>query len=65
LKESREKQGTLMTSREVAISLDLSPDMVNEFARRKLLRGFKEGRQWRFRKRDVHTFKRHLPALTG
>ncbi|MCA9774844.1 MAG: helix-turn-helix domain-containing protein [Myxococcales bacterium] len=57
----------IWTSRDVAITLDLSPDTVNDLARRNVLPGFKKGRQWRFRKRDVLVFKKEhdmfLPAL--
>jgi excisionase family DNA binding protein len=53
-----DKDDILLNSREVAFLLDLSPDTVNEFARRNILPAFKQGRQWRFRKRDVTSFKR-------
>jgi excisionase family DNA binding protein len=56
---------TLLNSREVAFLLDLSPDTVNEFARRSILPAFKKGRQWRFRKRDIASFKRHLRGLNA
>lgn len=55
-----DKDDILLNSREVAFLLDLSPDTVNEFARRNLLPAFKKGRQWRFRKRDIANFKRQL-----
>jgi excisionase family DNA binding protein len=50
----------LLNSREVAFLLDMSPDKVNEFARRNILPAFKQGRQWRFRKRDITSAKRQL-----
>jgi excisionase family DNA binding protein len=53
----------LLNSCEVAAILDLSPDTVNEFARKSLLRAFKTGRQWRFRKLDVTSFKRQLRGV--
>jgi excisionase family DNA binding protein len=53
----------LLNSREVAFLLDLSPDTVNEFARRSLLPAFKKGRQWRFRKRDIAAFKRQQKGI--
>ena len=49
-----------MSTREVAIVLDMSPDVVAEFARKGILRGTKVGRQWRFRRRDVIFFSRKL-----
>lgn len=55
-----DKDDILLNSREVAFLLDLSPDTVNEFARRKILPAFKKGRQWRFRKRDITSFERQL-----
>lgn len=60
-----DKDDTLLNSREVAFLLDLSPDTVNEFARRSILPAFKKGRQWRFRKRDIASFKRHLRGLNA
>jgi excisionase family DNA binding protein len=55
-----DKDDILLNSREVAFLLDLSPDTVNEFARRNILPAFKKGRQWRFRKRDITSFERQL-----
>ncbi|MBM4262805.1 MAG: helix-turn-helix domain-containing protein [Deltaproteobacteria bacterium] len=46
----------LLNSRQVAMILDLSPDTVNEFARKNILPAFKKGKQWRFRKRDISVF---------
>ena len=48
-----EKDETLLNSRDVARLLDMSPDTVNEYARKQILPAFKTGRQWRFRKRDI------------
>jgi predicted site-specific integrase-resolvase len=48
-----EREEDLLNSRDVARILDLSPDTVNEFARKNILPGFKKGKQWRFRKRDI------------
>ena len=55
-----DKDEMLLNSREVAEILDLSPDTVNEFARRSLLPAFKRGRQWRFRRQDIASFKREV-----
>jgi excisionase family DNA binding protein len=60
-----DKDDILLNSREVAFLLDLSPDTVNEFARRNILPAFKKGRQWRFRKRDITSFKRHLREISA
>lgn len=60
-----DKDDFVLNSREVALVLDLSPDTVNELARRNLLPAFKKGRQWRFRKRDVASFKRHLRGVSA
>lgn len=55
-----EKEDTLLSSRQAAEMLDLSPDTVNELARKSALPGTKRGRQWRFRRRDVTLLKRHM-----
>jgi excisionase family DNA binding protein len=55
----------VLNSKEVAEILDLSPDTVNELARKSVLPGFKKGRQWRFRKRDITSFKRQLRGTTA
>jgi excisionase family DNA binding protein len=48
----------LLTSKEVAVRLGISPDTVNEFARKRILKGFKKGRQWRFHLHDVSLFEK-------
>jgi excisionase family DNA binding protein len=63
LNQIADKEDLLLNSREVAFLLDLSPDTVNELARRNVIPAFKKGRQWRFRKRDVTSFKRQLKGL--
>ncbi len=55
----------LLNSKQVAQLLDLSPDTVNEMARKSVLPAFKRGRQWRFRKRDVASLKRQLRGTTA
>jgi excisionase family DNA binding protein len=55
-----EKEDTLLNSRQAAEILNLSPDTVNELARKHTLPGTKRGRQWRFRRRDVAFFKRQM-----
>jgi excisionase family DNA binding protein len=51
-----EREEELLNSRQVAVILDLSPDTVNEFARKNVLPAFKKGKQWRFRRRDISIF---------
>jgi excisionase family DNA binding protein len=46
----------IMKTRDLAILLDLSPDTVNEMARRGILKGYKSGNQWRFRRKDVERY---------
>lgn len=53
-----EREEELLNSRDVARILDLSPDTVNEFARKNILPAFKKGKQWRFRKRDIVSFNK-------
>ncbi len=60
-----ERDDAILNSKEVARILDLSPDTVNEFARKSVLPAFKHGRQWRFRKRDITSFKRQLRGDTA
>ena len=55
----------ILNSKSVAELLDLSPDTVNEYARKSILPGFKKGRQWRFRKRDIASFKRQMQGTTA
>jgi len=59
-----EREEVLLTSREAAEILDLSPDTVNEFARKQVLPAVKKGRQWRFRRRDIASFKRYLNKIS-
>jgi excisionase family DNA binding protein len=60
-----ERDDAILNSKDVACILDLSPDTVNEFARKSILPAFKKGRQWRFRRRDIAAFKRQLHGETA
>ena len=60
-----EKDEAVLNSREVAQILDLSPDTVNELARKSVLPAFKRGRQWRFRKRDIVSYQREFWSVTA
>jgi hypothetical protein len=60
-----ERDDVILNSKEVAVMLDMSPDAVNEYARKSILPGFKKGRQWRFRRRDITSFKRQLRGATA
>ncbi len=60
-----ERDEAILNSRDVAQILDLSPDTVNEYARKSILPAVKKGRQWRFRKRDIALFKRQLRGETA
>jgi excisionase family DNA binding protein len=51
-----ETMPNILKTRDLAIILDLSPDAVNDMARRGRLKGYKSGNQWRFRRRDVERF---------
>jgi excisionase family DNA binding protein len=55
-----ERDEELLNSKQVAMILDMSPDTVNEFARKNILPAFKKGKQWRFRKRDISVFFKKL-----
>lgn len=54
----------ILKTRDLAILLDLSPDTVNDMARRGILKGYKSGNQWRFRRKDVERYfeKEGLPS---
>ena len=64
-----ESMPTVLKSRDLAVLLDLSPDAVNDLARRGILKGFKSGNQWRFRRKDVERYMerelRLAPASSG
>jgi excisionase family DNA binding protein len=60
-----DRDDAILNSRDVAQILDLSPDTVNEYARKSVLPAFKKGRQWRFRKRDIAHLKRQLHGETA
>jgi len=60
-----ERDDAILNSRDVAEILDLSPDTVNEYARKSILPAIKKGRQWRFRKRDIALFQRQLRGDTA
>jgi excisionase family DNA binding protein len=60
-----ERDDAMLNSKDVARILDLSPDTVNEFARKSILPAIKKGRQWRFRRRDIVSFKRQLRGMTA
>ena len=46
----------ILKTRDLAILLDMSPDAVNDMARRGVLKGYKSGNQWRFRRKDVERY---------
>ena len=56
---------SILKTRDLAILLDLSPDVVNDMARRGTLKGFKSGNQWRFRRRDVERYIERTRKLTS
>ena len=56
-----DKEDELLNSKQVATILDMSPDTVNEFARKNILPAFKKGKQWRFRRGDVSVFYNKQP----
>ena len=60
-----ENQEVLLNSRQAAAILELSPDTVNELARKNVLPGVKRGRQWRFRDQDVTLFKKLQQKLVA
>ena len=51
-----ETMPSILKTRDLAILLDMSPDAVNDMARKGILKGYKSGNQWRFRRKDVERF---------
>lgn len=47
---------TILKTRDIAVLLDMSPDAVNDLARKGVLKGYKSGNQWRFRRKDIERF---------
>ena len=60
-----EGKQSILKTRDLAILLDLSPDVVNDMARRGRLKGFKSGNQWRFRRRDVERYIDRIKKLAS
>jgi excisionase family DNA binding protein len=58
-----EAKQSILKTRDLAILLDLSPDVVNDMARRGHLKGFKSGNQWRFRRRDVERYMERINKM--
>ena len=46
----------ILKTRDIAVLLDMSPDAVNDLARKGVLKGYKSGNQWRFRRKDIERF---------
>lgn len=46
----------ILKTRDLALLLDMSPDAVNDLARKGALKGYKSGNQWRFRRKDVERY---------
>lgn len=56
----------ILKTRDIAVILDLSPDTVNDMARKGLIKGYKSGNQWRFRKKDIEKFlRKHTSSKTS
>lgn len=60
-----DRNDDVLNSKDVAEILDMSPDTVNEYARKSILPAFKRGRQWRFRRRDITAFQRQLQGASA
>ena len=46
----------ILKTRDLAVLLDMSPDAVNDLARKGLIKGYKSGNQWRFRRKDIERY---------
>lgn len=62
-----DKLPSILRSRDLARLLDTSPDAVNDLARRGVIKAYKSGNQWRFRRKDVERFlaKKDKAATTA
>ncbi|MGE0823589.1 MAG: helix-turn-helix domain-containing protein [Candidatus Binatia bacterium] len=60
-----EEKEVLLNSRQAAELLDVSPDAVNELARKNTLPGVKRGRQWRFRRQDIASLRKQRQGLVA
>ena len=58
--QKRKFNYTFLTSRDAAIRLNMSPDTINTLARNQVIPAIKVGRQWRFKKRDITIYKKHI-----
>jgi excisionase family DNA binding protein len=47
---------SILRTRDLALLLDLSPDAVNDLARKGIIKGYKSGNQWRFRRKDIERY---------
>jgi excisionase family DNA binding protein len=46
----------ILKTRDLAVLLDMSPDAVNDLARKGTIKGYKNGNQWRFRRKDIERY---------
>ncbi|HBO69866.1 MAG TPA: hypothetical protein DD658_06925 [Deltaproteobacteria bacterium] len=46
----------ILKTRDLAVLLDMSPDAVNDLARKGIVKGYKSGNQWRFRRKDIERY---------
>ena len=46
----------ILKTNDIAVLLDMSPDDVNALARKGAIKGYKIGKRWCFRNRDVKKF---------
>ncbi|GAB4366837.1 MAG: hypothetical protein Kow00128_10670 [Deltaproteobacteria bacterium] len=51
-----EQLPSILRTRDLAILLDMSPDAVNDMARKGVVKGYKSGNQWRFRRKDIEKY---------
>ena len=51
-----ENMSNILKTRDLAVLLDMSPDAVNDLARKGIIKGYKSGNQWRFRRKDIDRY---------
>lgn len=59
--EKADNLPSIMKTRDLAVLFDMSPDAVNDLARKGVIKGYKSGNQWRFRRKDVEKYLSRMP----
>lgn len=55
----------ILTSKDLSHILNVCPDDVAIMARKGKIKGYKKGRQWRFKKKDIENFLRNCLNISS